>query len=254
MVFYFTATGNSLYAARHFSEQPVSIPQIMRGTRRQFADDSIDVICPVYAGQPPELVLRFLRESGFQTDYFYMILTYGHDQSDAPEFTAGLLKQYGIHVDYIGTIKMVDNYLPVFDMEEEMAIDKHVEEQLTAEKKAVDERRREIPEATEEGRVLHARVAEMNQKEPAFNNGSQIMVLEDCVGCGVCGQVCPTDNFYIEDGRAKRKSQTCEFCLACVHNCPQKAIGLRMADKNPNARYRNEHVSLKEIMEANGRQ
>ena len=109
MVFYFTATGNSLYAARHFSEQPVSIPQIMRGTRRQFADDSIGVICPVYAGQPPELVLRFLRESGFQTDYFYMILTYGHDQSDAPEFTAGLLKQYGIHVDYIGTIKMVDN-------------------------------------------------------------------------------------------------------------------------------------------------
>ena len=205
MVFYFTATGNSLYAARHFSEQPVSIPQIMRGTRRQFADDSIGVICPVYAGQPPELVLRFLRESGFQTDYFYMILTYGHDQSDAPEFTAGLLKQDGIHVDYIGTIKMVDNYLPVFDMEEEMAIDKHVEEQLTAEKKAVDERRREIPEATEEG-------------------------------------------------RAKRKSQTCEFCLACVHNCPQKAIGLRMADKNPNARYRNEHVSLKEIMEANGRQ
>ncbi len=157
MVFYFTATGNSLYVAKYFSEHPVSIPQIMQGTRRQFADDSIGIICPVYAGQPPKLVLRFLQESDFQTDYFYMILTYGHDQSDSPEFTARLVKQYGIRVDYIGTIKMVDNYLPVFDMEEEMAIEKRVEEQLFAEKKAVDGREQKIPEATEEGRALHAR-------------------------------------------------------------------------------------------------
>ena len=80
MVFYFTATGNSLYVAKYFSEHPVSIPQIMQGTRRQFADDSIGIICPVYAGQPPKLVLRFLQESDFQTDYFYIIRTYGHDQ------------------------------------------------------------------------------------------------------------------------------------------------------------------------------
>lgn len=252
MVFYFTATGNSLYVAKYFSEHPVSIPQIMQGTRRQFADDSIGIICPVYAGQPPKLVLRFLQESDFQTDYFYMILTYGHDQSDSPEFTARLVKQYGIRVDYIGTIKMVDNYLPAFDMEEEMAIEKRVEEQLFAEKKAVDGREQKIPEATEEGRALHARVARMNQEEPAFNDGSQIMIREGCIGCGICEQVCPVDNFYMEEGRARRKGQTCEFCLACVQNCPQKAIGLRMADKNPNARYRNEHISLKEIIEANG--
>lgn len=33
MVFYFTSTGNSLYAAKHFSDAPVSIPQVMRGGR-----------------------------------------------------------------------------------------------------------------------------------------------------------------------------------------------------------------------------
>lgn len=32
MVFYFTATGNCLYAARYFSDAHVSIPQVMRGT------------------------------------------------------------------------------------------------------------------------------------------------------------------------------------------------------------------------------
>ena len=44
---------------------------------------------------------------------------------------------------------------------------------------------------------------------------------------------------------------TCEFCLACAQNCPQKAIGLSIADKNPQARYRNPHIALQEIIEAN---
>ena len=91
----------------------------------------------------------------------------------------------------------------------------------------------------------------MNREQPAFNNGSQITVLENCIGCGICEKVCPVDNFYIENKRAMRRKDTCEFCLACIHNCPQKAIGLSMADKNPKARYRNPNISLLEIIEAN---
>ena len=49
MVFYFTATGNCLYAARHFSDTPVSILRVMRGTERKFSDEAIGVVCPVYA-------------------------------------------------------------------------------------------------------------------------------------------------------------------------------------------------------------
>lgn len=76
MIFYFSATGNSLYAAKRFSDTPVSIPQIMRGTERQFSDDAIGIVCPVYAGEPPKMVKRFLRESSFQADYFYFVLTF----------------------------------------------------------------------------------------------------------------------------------------------------------------------------------
>ncbi len=251
MVFYFTATGNSLYAARHFSDEPVSIPQIMRGTKRQFSDDTIGIVCPVYAGEPPKMVLQFLKASTFQTEYFYFILTYDFDQSDALEFTAGLAKEAGIHVDYVAAIQMVDNYLPMFDMDAEMDLDKHIEKQLADAVKAVADRVRKIPEASEEGRRLHAQVAAMNRENPAFNNGSQITVSENCIGCGICEKVCPIDNFYIENGRAMRREDTCEFCLACAQNCPQKAIGLSMADKNPDARYRNPNISLQEIIEAN---
>ena len=145
MVFYFTATGNCLYAAKHFSDAPVSIPQIMRGRERQFSDETIGIVCPVYAGEPPKLVKQFLRESSFQADYFYFILTYGFDQTDAPEYTARLAAEAGIHVDYITSILMVDNYLPVFDMAEQMGMDKHVEEQLSAAVQAVSRRERGIP-------------------------------------------------------------------------------------------------------------
>ena len=137
MVFYFTGTGNCLYAAKHFSDAHVSIPQVMRGEERKFSDDTIGVVCPVYAGEPPRMVKQFLRESSFQADYFYFILAYGFDQTDAPEFTAKLAAEAGVHVDYIAAIQMVDNYLPVFDMNEQMGTDKHVEEQLAAAVQAV---------------------------------------------------------------------------------------------------------------------
>lgn len=252
MVFYFTATGNSLYVAKQFSDAPVSIPRIMRTKQRRFSDDTIGIVCPVFAGQPPKMVVKFLEESEFETGYLYIILTYGHDESDSPEFTARLAEKCGVFVDYITAIKMVDNYLPVFDMTKETALEKHVEEQMETAVRAVAERKRGVPTATKEQRKLHARVARMNRLTPAFNNGSQIKVKEGCIGCGVCARVCPDNNFYIENGKAKRKQKTCEFCLACAQNCPRKAIGLRMADKNPAARYRNEHISIQEIMASNG--
>lgn len=109
----------------------------MRGTERRFTDDMIGIVCPVYAGEPPRMVKQFLRESSFRTDHFCFILTYGFDQTDAPEFTAKLAAEAGVHVDYIAAIQMVDNYLPVFDMNEQMGMDKHVEEQLAAAVQAV---------------------------------------------------------------------------------------------------------------------
>lgn len=251
MVFYFTATGNSLYVAKQFSDEPLSIPQIMRSYRRSFSDDVIGIVCPVFAGQPPKMVVKFLEESEFKAEYLYIILTYGHDESDSPEFTARLAEKCGVCIDYIAAIKMVDNFLPVFDMTEETGLEKHVGKQIESAVREVAERKRGIPEATEAQRKLHARVVRMNRLIPAFNNGRLIIVKNNCIGCGICGKICPVGNFYVENGQAKRKRKTCEFCLACAQNCPQKAIGLRIADKNPEARYRNEYISLQEIIAAN---
>jgi len=252
MLFYFTATGNSLFVAKQFEENPISIPQIINNSNLDFEDEKIGVVLPVYGGEPPKIVLNFLKKATFKTDYFYVILTYGKDDSDAPEYLANLCKEFGLHIDYIQSILMVDNYLPSFDMLEEKAIDKKIDEQLKAALKDVKERKKEIPEASQEGRDFHARAAKIFADNPSIINGEQITITKKCVGCGICARVCPVGNIYIEDGVAKRrKKETCEFCLACAHHCPNIAITLSINDKNPNARYINENVKLAEIIKAN---
>ena len=71
-----------------------------------------------------------------------------------------------------------------------------------------------------------------------------------CVGCGICQQVCPIGNIELANKKAKRIHKTCDFCLACVHNCPFKAIDVKN-EKNPDARYRHPQISLKDIVKAN---
>ena len=77
MLFYFTGTGNSLYAAKGIEPDPISIPQAMRREPLEFTADAIGIVCPVYGHEVPQMVREFLRKSKFHTDYFYMVLTYG---------------------------------------------------------------------------------------------------------------------------------------------------------------------------------
>ena len=146
---------------------------------------------------------------------------------------------------------VVDNYLPSFDMNEQRAMNKNVEQQIQQALQDIQNKKEEIPEATQAGRDFHASAKEIFAKNPELINGEQITVTDKCVGCGICTKVCPRGLFYIEDKKAKRKQNTCEFCLACAQNCPSKAIITKLKDANPNARYRHEKVSLKDIIEAN---
>ena len=45
IVFYFTATGNSLYAARAFSAEPISIPQALKDGALDYEADEVERRC-----------------------------------------------------------------------------------------------------------------------------------------------------------------------------------------------------------------
>ena len=64
-------------------------------------------------------------------------------------------------------------------------------------------------------------------------------------------KVCPANAVVIENDKANHALVNCQACYACVHACTQKEIGFTIGEKNTNARYRNENVTLEEIIEAN---
>lgn len=251
MIFYFTGTGNSLYIARQIEETPVSIPQVMRQEPLEFTADSIGVVAPVYGHEMPLMVKEFLKKGVFHTDYFYIILTYGNRHGGAAELAKDFCDRCGITVHYMNVIMMADNWLPGFDMNEQKKMDKKVEENMAVILSDLAARRNMISEVTDADRTAHRQFLDRMNQMPADAWQHLLRVTEGCVGCGTCEKVCPSASIHITDGKAVHVPGNCQTCLACVHACPQKAIQLTIPEVNPDARYRNEHISLQEIIEAN---
>lgn len=251
MVFYFTGTGNSLYVAKQLEEKPISIPQVIHKENLDFSAGSIGIVAPVYGHEVPPMVRDFMKKAAFHTDYFYMILTYGNRHGGAAELAKQLCEECGIVVKYINVLWMVDNWLPSFDMDEQKTIDKHVDAQIAAIRADLAARKVEIAPVTDADRAAHQEYLSRIGQLPPDVFQHFIKVGDGCVGCGICEKVCPSGSIRVVNGKAVPIPGNCQTCLACVHACPQKALGLAMPEKNPNARYRNEHITLNELIAAN---
>ena len=122
---------------------------------------------------------------------------------------------------------MVDNWLPNFDMNEQIKIDKHIPESLDRITADINSHRRWHEPVTELERQQHAGFLKSSGVNPevGFKMMSQeaFAVTDSCIGCGICTEVCPRGNYTLTSTGVKTEGD-CEFCFACIHNCPQKAI------------------------------
>ncbi len=109
MVFYFTATGNSLYSARQLDCECYSTPQEMHG-EMLYKAEMIGIVCPVCGHEMPQLVKDFIVRASFVTDYLYLILTYGKRHGGASELAERFAQSVGKHFQYINVLLMPDKF------------------------------------------------------------------------------------------------------------------------------------------------
>ena len=266
VVLFFTGTGNCLYVARQLAGKEgeiLSIPQLMRKKQFEIEADEIGLVYPIYGHMPPYMVREFIKKAQLKAEYKFAVLTYGMRKCNAVEIWDGISRKVGNVFDYIGTIVMVDNWLPNFDMNEQMKIDKHIPENLAKITSDLSNRRRWHEPVTQEEREQHEGFMNLSGLDPEvgflMKADRSFRVTDDCIHCGICTYVCPRGNYQLT-GQGVKMQGDCEFCFACIQNCPQRAIQFKKnedgtwpdgSEKNPNARYRNENVSLMELKLAN---
>lgn len=235
---------------------------VKRG-KYEFEADEIGIVYPIYGHMPPYMVRQFIQKARLKAGYRFAVLTYGARKCDAVEIWDRISRKAGNAFDYIGTIVMVDNWLPNFDMNEQIKIDKHIPENLQKITADIGGRRHWHEPVTEEERQQHQGFMQRSGLDPEvgflMKSEKCFTVTDACIDCGICTYVCPRGNYELTS-KGVGISGDCEFCFACIQNCPQRAIQFRKSEdgsfpdgteKNPNARYRNEHISLMDLKLAN---
>ena len=254
MVFYFTATGNSLYVAKQLDEERLSIPQEMNRENRHYKAERIGIVCPLFEFEIPPLVKDFIQDSEFEAGYFYLVVTYGMHHGGVAERTQAWLQSIGKAADYVNTIIMHDNALIVFDMDQQRSVEaeKQVDAHIDAIRSDIAAKKAMVQQAPADEIDFYQNFVAWIEKTGPMYAFPLYRVTDGCVGCGTCTRVCPRGCVRLEERRPVWDYTRCANCMACIQACPTKAIQfMTVKEPNPDARYRNPHIALKEIIQAN---
>lgn len=248
-IFYFSATGNSLFVAKSFENAMLySIPKLLREGQFEFSDEVMGIITPTHNFSTPTLVRFFLSQAKLKCDYFFTLFTCGGTTLGALDEYAKLVKKQDLRLDYLNKIAMMDNYLKFWDMreQEKKLPAKRTQEKLEAILADIKERKKFRLKSN----VFYRWLSELTYFDCSnfVKNHKQFSIEDSCINCNVCTKVCPVDNILPSTPKPTYEDH-CIFCLACTHHCPTHSI--RLKGEKSKERYRHPQISLKEIIKSN---
>lgn len=255
IIFYFTATGNSLAVAKKIGGELISIPQAIKAGKYEYNDDAIGFVFPTYYCYPPKIVRGFLEKAKLRADYFFAVATYGNsmgkggDGSEMIEF-GKLAKTNGYNFQYLNSILMVDNYIDIFEIGQEIEKlpSKGIDHRLSVIISHIAERKHFVKDPGLMGKLTTALCKGLVKKQDMGLTAQAFEVNSQCIGCKVCAKVCPAENISIESGKPQF-GKNCLACYACLHNCTKNAI--HKQNEKSEKRWRHPDVSLNEIIDSN---
>ncbi len=261
-IFYFTATGNNLYVAKSLGGELLSIPKMIKEEKFEFTDDKIGFIFPIYSISVPPYIEEFIKKVKLNSDYIFGVMTYGIHDGAAVDHLLQIGKESGKDFAYINTVKMVDNWLPGFNMKKQIESEhkKDIEQQIASVKSDIESSKQFILKTNRFDRMTTNRMLKQKKNphhKPSLHGNTSGVgikpfahVQDTCTQCGVCTRVCPVDNIRVDKEHGKiALGEFCISCFACTQNCPTNSI--RLDGERSTDRFRNSHITLKEIIASN---
>lgn len=245
-ILYFTGTGNCLYVAKRIGGDLYSIPQLIKNDIYTIEDRTVGIIFPCYCWTLPRIVKNYLKKVEIRADYTFTIITYGTMAQSTLKQTEKLLKG---KVDYTNEIKMIDNYLPMFNMEKEIANEekKQIESQIDSVIKDIQLKKHRIVKKRFYNDIF-SKFGKLYLKTKTNDVDKKFRINDNCNLCRTCESLCPVKNIKIVENQPVFQ-HNCEFCHSCIQLCPQNAIHLK--NEKSSARFKNKNIKLSEIKKAN---
>lgn len=241
MIYYFSGTGNSRYAAEKLAvitnDKCVNIADIFSGKieKVEGKTDITGFVFPVYYNGLPEMVKRFTSHPEIKShlgDYIYCVMTCGASSAGADELLAKALDK---KVNLSVTLKMPDSYMILFKADEpQKAREKII---------AADEKLENIAKAIK----LKSEFSQPSFKKKIatallypfygiFRTTKFFKTTSKCNSCGLCERICPEQIISVQGTKPTWTEKKCQHCMACLNRCPKQAIEFGPFSKK-NGRY-----------------
>ena len=244
MIFYFSSTGNSKWAAKKLADKTcdrlVSIVDVLRDgascecTRN--AGEKVGFVFPVHGWRVPSIVREFISRVKLQnyheSTYTYALCTCGDSAGETMKLLEGHLKEVHMHLNASYTIIMPESYigLPF------MYLDKPLREAEKIRNATI--RLDKFSEWISESRGgEHLDKGAFPSLYSGFLGGffHNHLVTDKhfsvdkkkCVGCGKCEKLCPVGDIECQEADKTPvwlHNNRCMTCYACLHHCPKNAI------------------------------
>lgn len=245
MIFYFTGTGNTRWAAQQLAEatndELLFIPdELGKGELHYTLKDGerLGFCFPTHGWQPPRIVREFIRKATFtlptssvspQTSYIYALTTCGDNMGYAMRVFDKELMQKGLHTDARFAIVMPESnvcfsFLHLDTNEKAIRKVENARQRMTHICQVVTERQRNVEELVK-GAIpfTYTYVIGGYYNKHLITDKHFWVDAEACIQCGLCAKLCPVDDIK-GTPPVWQHNERCTNCLACYHHCPRHAI------------------------------
>jgi len=248
--YWFSATGNSLFAAKILSEKMtdttlVSMTAAPAAEPVGGGSHVIGFVFPSYYGELPRAVRAFVEGLNILpgTD-LVAVVTMGAFGQGSVKTLSELLTARGHTLRYGVAVRMPSNYILSYDP----ALFGAKSPVRVAKK--LDKARRKLERISADiacgmQKLETNKISAKNLYQNVAALDEAFTVTGACTGCGLCERLCPVGNIALVDGKPAWLHH-CEHCVACISWCPAAAIEYGEKTKR-RTRYRNPQIKPAEL-------